>query len=185
MLIEGSMAQVISTDRFLLKILDKTVSFQDINYQLRNIRALDCVYDDSYVIQYFRSDFISRLENFVKNMPKDDREVRNYLHSKEETLKILRYFFKMLSYVEDQKIEVSIKVKNLIRESAKENNCNMNVIYKDTLKTNFILLLEMEIYLRSRYGSQLKTKQSFDDIRTSVEIFVESLDKQFSHEYYW
>jgi len=185
LLIAGLGASVISSDRFLIKILDRTISLQDVNYQLRNIKALRCIYDDSYVIRYFKSDFIKQVEDFVANMPKEEEEIRNYFHSREGTLRDLRYFFKMLAYAEDQKIEVSPKVKNLIRESAKENKCDTSVLYKETLKTNFISLIEMEIYLRTRYGSQLKTQESFDAIRSSIEIFVESLDKQFTHEYYW
>jgi hypothetical protein len=181
----GVGSTVISSDRFLIKILDKTISFQDINFQLRNLKALRCIYEDSFVIQYFKNDFVGQLDNFISNMPKEDEEVKKYLLSRKETLKSIRYFFKMLTYAEDQKIQVSSKVKNLIRESAKENQCQAGVLYKDTLKTNFISLMEMEIYLRTRYGSQVKNKESFEAIRSSIEIFIESLDKQFSHEYFW
>jgi hypothetical protein len=58
-------------------------------------------------------------------------------------------------------------------------------LYKDTLKTNFIGLIEAELYLRTRYGAQLKQSRGFDGIRSSIELFIESLDKQFAHEYYW
>jgi hypothetical protein len=181
----GSNAAVVSSDRFIIKILDRTVSFQDINYQLRNIEALNCIYDDSYIVQFFEKKFISTLRDFIKNFPSEDEEVRRYLHSNENFLKQLRYFFKMLRYSEDQKTDVSGNLKNLIRESASENRCNTDVLYKNTLKTNFIALMEMELYLRSRYGGQLKNNTSFDSIKSSIELFVESLDKQFSHEYYW
>jgi hypothetical protein len=45
--------------------------------------------------------------------------------------------------------------------------------------------MEMELYLRARYGGQYKTSQRFEAVRSSIELFVESLDKQFTHEYYW
>lgn len=181
----GSNADVVSSDRFIIKILDRTVSFQDIHFQLRNLEALNCIYDDSYIIQYFEKKFINSLEDFVKRFPTEDEEVRRYLHSNETLLKQLRHFFKMLRYSEDQKTDVSMNLKNLIRESAKENKCNTDVLYKNTLKTNFISLMEMELYLRSRYGGQLKNNARFDSIKSSIELFVESLDKQFTHEYYW
>ena len=184
-MIGGVQASVISSDRFLMKILDKTISLQDVTFQLRNVKALSCIYEDSFVLQYFKKDFVNQLEEFVSKMPTEDEEVRSYLTTKKETLKSIRYFFKMLTYAEDQKIEVSTKAKSLIRESAQENQCNSNVLYKDSLKTNFISLMEMEIYLRTRYGNQVKTKESFEAIRSSIEIFIESLDKQFTHEYYW
>ena len=77
------------------------------------------------------------------------------------------------------------RLAQLIRESAKENKCNSEVLYKNTLKTNFIALMEMELYLRSRYGGQLKGSSQFDAVRQSIELFIESPDKQFQHEYYW
>jgi hypothetical protein len=183
--IGGSNASVVSSDRFIFKILDKTVSFQDLNFQLRNLQALSCIYDDSYIVQFFEKKFVTSLNEFVKNFPSEDEEVRRYLHSHEDLLKQIRQFFKMLRYSEDQKTDVSSNLKNLIRESARENKCNTDVLYKNTLKTNFIALMEMELYLRSRYGGQLKDNTRFDAIKSSIELFVESLDKQFSHEYYW
>lgn len=185
LLIGGSYAGVISSDRFLVKILDRTISFQDIEYQLRNLKGLKCIYDDSLVIQYFETKFVKNLESFVKNFPKEEPLVKKYLHENEDTLRDIRYFFKMLRYSEDQKNDVNKKLESIIRESAKENNCNSEVLYKDTLKTNFKSLLEMELYLRSRYSAQIKTTGKFESVRPSISLFVESLDKQFAHEYYW
>lgn len=184
-LIWSAEAQVLTSDRFLIKIIDRTVSLLDIQYQLRNLEALNCVYDDSFVVRYFEKGYIGELKKFVENFPKEDEEVRRYLHGKEEILRKTRHLFKMLRYTEDQRTEVSKNLTELIRESTKVNNCNKDVLYKDTLKTNFLALIEMELYLRSRYGGQLKNNQRFDTVKSSIELFVESLDKQFSHEYYW
>lgn len=185
-LMETSFAKLVSSDRYLIKIVDRTISFHDIDYQLRNLKALRCVYSDAIVIQYFQADFISAVDTFIKNFPSEDAAVSKYLHSSEGTLLKLRHFFKMLRYSEDQKSQVSPEVSKLIRESTKENKCGTSVLYKDTLKTNFIALMEMEIYLRTRYGHQMKSNStSFDSIRPSIDLFVDSLDKQFSHEYYW
>lgn len=155
------------------------------DFQLRNIKALNCVYDDALVIQYFEKTFIQELEAFIKSFPTNEDEVRRYLHGNEKILKKIRLFFKMLRYSEDQKNEVSPALTKLIRQSAKENKCNTDVLYKDSLKTNFISLMEMELYLRARYGGQMKNDKGFETVRSSIELFVESLDKQFGHEYYW
>lgn len=125
------------------------------------------------------------LEKFLKDFPQTDEEIRRHLHSNEALMKKIRHFFKMLRYSEDQKTDVNQKLTKLIRESAKENKCNSEVLYKDTLKTNFIALMEMELYLRARYGGQVKSNENFEAIKPSIELFVESLDKQFPHEYYW
>ena len=176
---------LVSTDRYLMKILDRTLSFQDATYQLRNVKALDCIYDDSLVIRYFGKGFIQQLSKFIKDFPQENAAARTYLHANEDTLKQIRLFFKMLRYTEDQKTKVSPDLAKLIREGTKDNRCESAVLYKDTLKTNFISLLQMELYLRSRYGGQLKSARSFDAVKPSIDLFVESMDKQFPHEYYW
>lgn len=185
LLVGGASAKVVSSDRYLIKILDRTISIQDFQFQLRNVKALNCIFDDSLVIQYFEKGFIQEFDTFNKHFPKTDEDVRRYLHNNEAILKKTRYFFKMLRYSEDQKADVNPNLTKIIRESAKENKCNLEVLYKDTLKTNFIALVELELYLRARYGGQLKNNARFDTVRPSIELFVESLDKQFGHEYYW
>lgn len=177
---------LVSSDRFLIKVLDRTISLQDFQFQLRNLQGLDCVYPDALVINYFEKSFIKELQSFLKNFPEQDEEARKFMHQNADLLKKIRHFFKMLRYTEDQKTPLSPRLLNLIQESVTENKCNPAILYKDTLKTNFINLLQMELYLRSRYGGQLKAgARSFSTIRTSIDLFVESLDKQFLHEYYW
>ncbi len=169
-----------------MKILDRTISLQDFQFQLRNLKGLNCVYSDSLVVQYFESSFIKEFETFLANFPEKDFEVRKHMHLNEELLKKIRYFFKILRYSEDQKTPVTPRITNLIREGVTENKCDQDILYKETLKTNFIELIQMELYLRSRYGGQLKTSsRSFQTIRSSIDLFVDSLDKQFLHEYYW
>lgn len=178
--------ELVSSDRFLIKILDRTITFQDISYQLRNIKALDCIYEDSLVVSYFEKSFVTNLNTFVKDFPAKDEEVIKYLHENTEILKKIRYFFKILRYSEDQNKKVSQHLSTLIREGTRENNCQKNILHKDSLKTNFKTLIEMELYLRSRYEGQLRSnKRNFDVVRPSIELFVDSLDKQFPHEYYW
>lgn len=169
-----------------MKILDRTISLQDFQFQLRNLKGLSCIYSDSLVVQYFEASFIKDFETFLANFPEKDFEVRKHMHLNEELLKKVRYFFKILRYSEDQKTPVTPRITNLIREGVTENKCDQDILYKETLKTNFIELIQMELYLRSRYGGQLKTSsRSFQTIRSSIDLFVDSLDKQFLHEYYW
>lgn len=176
---------MISSDRFLLKILDKIVSFKDIEYQFRNLNALNCLYDDSFIVKYFDKSFLKDLDFFVENFPATDEAVQKYLHQNEKLLHQTRHLFKMLRYSEEQKMDVTTQLTKLLRESVKENKCNTEILYKDTLKTNFLSLIKLELYLRARYGGQLKGASGFDSLRPSIELFVESLDKQFTHEYYW
>ena len=183
---EATAPEFVSSDRFLLKVVDRAITLQDISYQLRNLNALDCIYSDALVVSYFEKNFLKELDLFVKNLPKDDAAVSKYLHEHADLLKKIRYFFKMLRYSEDQNKKVTYELSKLIREGTRENKCQKAILHKDSLKTNFKSLIEMELYLRSRYEGQLRSsKRNFDFIRPSIDLFVESLDKQFLHEYYW
>lgn len=188
-LISGAQAQskvLVSSDRFLLKVVDRAVSIQDISYQHRNLQALSCIYDDALVVSYFGKSFITNLDTFLKNLPTDDEQVKKFLRENTTLLKDIRHFFKMLRYSEDQNKKVTQDLTKLIREGTKSNNCQKSILHKDSLKTNFKNLIEMELYLRSRYEGQLRSnKRNFDFVRPSIDLFVESLDKQFLHEYYW
>jgi hypothetical protein len=185
--IGGLHAEVlVSSDRFILKILDRSLSVQDINYQLRNLKALNCIYSDAIVISYFEKRFLTDLDRFIGTFPQEDTQVIKYLHEHEEIMKKIRVLFKMLRYSEDQNKKVSVVLSQLIHEGTRENNCQKSILHKDSLKTNFKNLIELELYLRSRYEGQLRThKKDFDFVRPSIDLFVESLDKQFVHEYFW
>jgi len=153
---------------------------------MRNLKALHCVYSDSLVINYFGKNFAKNLEKFLKKLPKDINTQSSYLRAQKEMLLQVRLFFKMLRYSEDQNKKVNQSAVELIRESAQVNKCDREILYKDRVKTNFQALLELEIYLKSRYEGQLKsTRTQFHTIKPSIDLFVETLDKQFTHEYYW
>ncbi len=183
---ESVSGKLLSSDRFLLKVVDRAISIQDIGYQLRNLKALDCIYSDALVVSYFEKKFLSTLDTFIQNFPNEDAKISDYLKQQEVLLKKIRHFFKMLRYSEDQNKKVSVELSKLIREGTRENNCQNAILHKDSLKANFKSLMVMELYLRSRYEGQLRSnKRNFDFIRPSIDLFVESLDKQFAHEYYW
>lgn len=178
--------ELVSSDRFIFKILDRAISFDDVSFQLRNLKALNCIYEDALVVAYFEKGFLKDLDKFVEEFPVKTQETAAYLHKHEALLKKIRYFFKMLRYSEDQNKKISTELSNLIRQGTRENNCQKGILHKDSLKTNFKALIEMELYLRSRYEGQLKNnKRNFDIVRPSIDLFVDSLDKQFVHEYFW
>lgn len=176
---------LVSSDRYLIKIVDRTLSFRDLIFQTRNLKAIGCVFDDSLVVEYFGKDFIREMEQFTKKFPEGNESVRSYLHAQEPLLKKIRHFFKMLRYAEDQKGKITPDLIKAIRQSVRENNCSRDILYKEGLKTNFINLLQLELYVRTRYGGQLKSIRNFSTIKPSIDLFIESLDKQFAHEYYW
>ena len=177
--------KVLSNERFIFRIVDQSIGLSDIRFQRRNIQGLDCVNNESLIIRYFEKGFAGELDKFLNKFPEETKDVPDYLHNNQPILKKLRILFKLLRYADDQQTNVSVDVRKLIRETAKEYKCSNEILFKDDLKTNFKQLLRLELYLRGRYGNQLVDKRSFESIRQSMELFMDSLDKQFSHEYFW
>jgi hypothetical protein len=186
-MISGAWANTLaSSDRYILKVFDKTISVQDFKYQLRNLKALNCIFDDSVVILYFQKKIIKDLEEFLNKFPEQNEKVILYLHQNEELLKQFRIFFKMLRYSEDQNKTIGPKLIEVIQETNNANKCGSGIIFKESLKTNFKALIEMELFLRARFEGQLKSENKrMDIIRSSIDLFVDSIDKQFNHEYFW
>jgi hypothetical protein len=177
--------RVLTSERFIFRIVDQSIGISDINFQLRNLQGLDCVNHQSLIVRYFGKGFPLEMTKFLKDLPLDSAQVPAYLHVHQELLKKMRIFFKLLRYADDQQTTISLDIRKLVRESAKEYKCNTEILYKDDLKSNFKQLLRLEMYLRGRYGSQLADKRSFESIKQSMELFMDSLDKQFAHEYFW
>lgn len=177
--------KVLTSERFIFRIVDQSVGISDINFQLRNLQGLDCVNHQSMIVRYFGKGFALDMDKFSKGIPEDSTNVSAYLHNHQDLLKRMRIFFKLLRYADDQQTTIGLDVRKLVRESAKEYKCNTEILYKDDLKSNFKQLLRLEMYLRGRYGSQLADKRSFESIKQSMELFMDSLDKQFAHEYFW
>lgn len=172
------------SDRFLFKIVDKTISLQDLQFELRNLQALKCAYPSSILKKYFGPQFIKNWQKFLRKMPSESKEISLYLYEQETFLKELRLYFKLLRYSADQRAEITASLNELMIESMKENKCSQDIFYKDGLKTSFYLVLKSEMYLKSRYGNQLTDTRSAGSVKSSIDLFMESLDKQFYHEYY-
>jgi hypothetical protein len=177
---------ILVSDRLVLKIVDQVYSLQDFKYQSRNLSTLKCVFSDSVIVSYFTPDFIAEFRDFVGNYPKTYSELEKYYDKKDKLLKKIRYFFKGIKYSEDQKLVVSDEVETLVRESTKINKCDSEILKTNGLKSNFVSLLRLELYLRSRYlaGDLSSKKKDFGLLKSSIDLFIDSLDKQFSHEYF-
>jgi hypothetical protein len=182
----ASALELVSSDRFLLKIVDRAVSVQDIQFQIRNLKALNCLYPDALLVAYFEKKFITEIEQIILSPSAKNSELNEKLQGKLELIKKLRIFLKLMRYAEDQNQILSTDLVKLIREGSLANRCQTDVLYGDDLKTNFKTLIQAELFLRARYKGQAKGKvRNIDVIRPSIDLFLDSLDKQFSHEYFW
>jgi hypothetical protein len=120
-------SELVSSDRFLFKILDRAITLQDISYQARNLKALNCIYSDALVVSYFEKSFMTELDHFLSKFPNADEEVIKYLHENAEILKKIRYFFKMLRYSEDQNKKTELKMIVIIIYASQKVNLTMMV----------------------------------------------------------
>jgi hypothetical protein len=177
---------IVSSDRLILKIGDQVYSLSDMKYQVRNLKALDCIYDGGVIVRYFGKEFIRQLDEFVNDYPESPQNRESYFKNKEPLLKQVRLLFKGIKYAEDQKLMLTETVEGLIRESASLNKCDSSVLKENSLKANFISLLRLELYLRSRYSStNMKSKaENYKILNESMNLFIESIDKQLPHEFF-
>jgi hypothetical protein len=177
---------IVSSDRLILKIGDQVYSLSDMKYQVRNLKALHCIYDGGVIVRYFGKEFIRQLDEFVNDYPESPQNRESYFKNKEPLLKQVRLLFKGIKYAEDQKLMLTETVEGLIRESASLNKCDSSVLKENSLKANFISLLRLELYLRSRYSStNMKSKaENYKILNESMNLFIESIDKQLPHEFF-
>src|SRR5690606_33116645 len=84
-----------TSDRFLLKIVDKIISVKDLHFGLRNLEALDCAYSGSIIHNYFQKSFVREWKDFLKDLPTESKEISRYLYQKEAFLKKLRLYLKL------------------------------------------------------------------------------------------
>lgn len=187
--ISATKKDILSQDRYFFKIINTVISQKDLSYLERNLKVLKCVFETPVLTDLFSSELVKNLSHFLTQLPSshkiDDQKVRDKLKSHEKMMKKLRMLFKLLLYVKNQSILIRPQMIQLVRSTIKENKCSEDVFYKKSLKTNFLELLKLEIYLKSRYGTQMKKNDEIDVTKASLSTFVESLDKQYSHEYFW
>jgi hypothetical protein len=179
--------KVISSDKLILKISDQVFALSDFRFQFRNLKALDCIYShNSIVIQYFGRSFLTKFDRFLEKYPEETSEIARFHKNHEFFLKQLRFFFKGIKYADDQKLVFNETLESLIKESASLNRCDQSVLKENKLKANFVSLLRLELYLRTRYsGSKEKVnKNELKRLKDSIDLFVESIDKQLPHEYF-
>jgi len=169
----------ISEDRLLFKISDKVISQEDIGYFDRNIKTLKCLYPDSLTYRYFGEEFVETLSRFQNtDFPS---EVKKDLIFKKKLVSL----FKLLKYSDSQRLGLSKDLVSLVKESIRVNRCKTDVLFKGELRANFKSLLSLELYLKSRYATSLKGQDSQGDLRQSMDILIESIDKQYQHEFYF
>lgn len=170
-------------DRFLFRVADQVISLQDLRLADDDFVALKCHLPDSLVLEFLGSSFQKRLHENVLVLEKldgqlgENRPLVIFLAS-------IRQIWKLLNYVDTQEVTITSELEKSLLAPSK---CPSIASSDKKLKASFKRWLRVEIYLRSRYaqnGIDQKVEKKEKRFQ-SINLFIDSLDKQIAHEDFW
>lgn len=170
-------------ERFLFRVAEQVVGLSDLRLNDTDFTALACHLPDSLILEYVGSGFRQKLHENVPRLEALKTPLR------EETplvifLSSLRQVWKLLTYIDTQEVAIAADLeKSFLRTSS----CPSVAGADKKMRSSFRRWLRVEIYLRSRYAQgAVSQDQSRKEKRfQSIALFVDSLDKQVSHEDFW
>lgn len=179
-----AMATQVDQGRFVFKIIDKVYSVRDLKVFGEDLKALECHLGDGIINDYLGKEFVPKLTKSLQEIDRPGYKISE--HSPMVIfLNYVRQIYKLKIYVNSQKITV---VPGVLQGLKEQKECP-NVFSKKGIHRHFLTLLRLEIYLRGRYGqasgqdkmSEEQKKKSFE----SLALFIDSLEKQMTHENFW
>ena len=171
------------SDRFLFRVVDQVVGLQDLRLTDADLSALQCHFSDSLLIEYVGPGFISQLHEVIPQLETLKTPLREKLPLV-IFLSSVRQGWKLLSYIDGQEVQITSELeKGLLKPS----KCPRVQGERQKLRASFRRWLRVEIYLRSRYaqGGISNDKGKIEKRFQSINLFVDSLDKQLVHEDFW
>lgn len=170
-------------DRFLFRVADQVVSLQDLKLTDEDFSALQCHLDDSLILEYLGSGFRKKLHENVLLLEKLEgplgahRPLVIFLAS-------MRQVWKLLNYVDAQEVAITPELEKSILAPSK---CPSVTGTDKKMIASFKRWLRVEIYLRSRYAQNgMDQRPERKEKRfQSINLFIDSLDKQIVHEDFW
>jgi hypothetical protein len=170
-------------DRYLFRVADQVIGVEDMGQAHVDLTTLECHFSDALLIEYLGEGFLAKLEKEVAALSKLTTPLG------EQTplvifLSAVRQKWKLMVYVDSQEVDVAA---DLEKGLLKSKGCAGIAGSDGKIRGSFRKWLRVEIYLRSRYG-QGKTASDTsrrDKRLQSINLFVDSLDKQVTHEDFW
>lgn len=170
-------------DRFIFRVADQVVSLQDLKSTDQDWSALRCHLPDSLIIEYVGEAFRKKLQENIGVLEKLDKPLGAnapltiFLGS-------MRSFWKLLTYIDNQEVGL---LPELEKTFLRSSHCPSVEGEPKKLRASFRRWLRVEIYLRSRYGQGdiSKDGERIQKRHQSISLFVDSLDKQVTHEDFW
>lgn len=196
-------------DFFPFKVKNQIYSANETLDFIKQTKQLDCVmFGESFLLKFLKiknfdnNSIKSQIDQFIETKQISEN-LKNYFM---EVVLLL----KLKTYIESQTYRIDENLSAIIIKSDKMNNCDGLGI--DTENKKLVLWLEdlvkLEMYFKSRFKdstfvisdseinniSKNNPELSKTSIRAkllkkkrseSIEIFLQSISKQISHEYFW
>jgi len=170
-------------DRYLFRVGDTVVGAHDLEQAYQELTALQCRFSDALLETWSNDGFRSKLKKV------NDKLVASTAPLSEDQnsiifLSSMRQLWKLLIYVNGQEVAMS---SDLQKSIVNVPGCPKITLSGGKVRDSFQRWLRVEIYLRSRYapGGLVNTKDWREKRLQSINQFVDSIDKQLSHENFW
>jgi hypothetical protein len=178
-----SSAQAAIKDRYLFRIQDTVVGVHDLNQALVDLAALHCRFPDALLETWTNDSYRGKFKKVLDKLASEQGPLAEDQNSI-IFLSSVRQLWKLLIYVDGQTVTLSPELQKSVLSVA---GCPGITLSKGKMRDSFQRWLRVEVYLRSRYapGGIVKGQEWRDKRLQSIAQFVESIDKQLSHENFW
>jgi hypothetical protein len=196
-------------DFYPFKIKDSVYSASETVKTIDHIKYLNCLmFGESLFLRYIdlhhydSAEIKKKIAAFFKS---DEKKISPPM---QDYFKKVVTIIKLKKYIESQSFKINQNLYNLVTESARMNNCGKVKVIKGKFSIWLEDLIKLEMYFKSRFkdstfvvgGSEIEKYLKQHSVKTkaqaklllieqkrksSVQIFLQSVTKQISHEYFW
>ncbi|MFP5491535.1 MAG: hypothetical protein ACLGG0_08545 [Bacteriovoracia bacterium] len=170
-------------DRYLFRVTETVVGVHDLEVAVDDLKALECRFPDSLLMSWLGDGFSPKLKKVTAELLQSQESVSKD-HSKVIFLSMVRQMWKVLVFTDTQDVVLKPELEKQVINVA---GCPTVLFTKKEMRDSFKRWLKVEIYLRSRYapGGITENKEWRAKRLNSIAQFVDSIDKQMSHENFW
>jgi hypothetical protein len=164
-------------------VSEQVVGVEDLAQAHVDLTALQCHFPDALLVEYLGEGFLAKLAKEAGTLASLSTPLG------EQTplvifVSAVRQKWKLMVYVDSQEVDITADLESGLLKS---KSCAKLATSDGKMRGSFRRWLRVEIYLRSRYGQGITAADSSRKERRlqSINLFVDSLDKQVSHEDFW
>ncbi len=178
----AAFATAVVKDRYLFRVAETVVGSHDIQHAEADLAAIQCRFPDTLLEPWSAETFRAKWRKVGEKLAQLDTP----LAQDQNTIIFLtniRQLWKLFVYVDGQGVSLAAELE---KASLHAPGCP-SVAMGNKMRDSFRKWLRVEIYLRSRYApSGMNSSPEWREKRLqSIVQFIDSLDKQISHENFW